>query len=444
MDEIEKKAAELKAQLKEEIAKEIKSEIDTLKADRDSLAKQIADLTGEGKGASKEVVELKQSIENIDKSLEKIQSEIKDFSEKKESRENFVANLEKVVYSEEFKKQVQEVIEKKRQSTSAFEVKTDPESILTTGYTGDVMRTMGTNQIWSASWLQNKFLAAMTNVTIPQDKNRAIYIDGTYFSNVGYVSEMTAITTGDGASVQEKYREIAKVGAKLTIASETITDFSVFVNWAKSEGLKAVLNDIDTKIYSGDGADGGAYTKHIYGLKTSYGSTAFSAVTAGLTTSITAPNLADLLLAMSTQIKIQSNEQYVGKVAYINPSNVAKLRALKNTNQDYINILPDNSFTVHGILINEYSKVGITEVLLVDPSTLMLYQKGSMEVEMERIASTDSYCMYMRWRGNVVVPTFARLGNVFVANIDTALAALTYATPTTVAPTTTAAPTTGS
>ena len=126
---------------------------------------------------------------------------------------------------------------------------------------------------------------ACTPVVIPQDKNRAMWFDGTYYSNVGYMTELTGITTGDGAALEEKYREIAKVGAKLPFSAEAVSDMSYFVNWAKNEGLRAVLNDIDTKIFEGDGADGASNTKHVYGISTQ-GATAFSAATAGLTAAI--------------------------------------------------------------------------------------------------------------------------------------------------------------
>ena len=46
--------------------------------------------------------------------------------------------------SDKFKGELQEVISKKRQSTSSFEVKDDPTSVITSGLTGDVTRNSNT------------------------------------------------------------------------------------------------------------------------------------------------------------------------------------------------------------------------------------------------------------------------------------------------------------
>ena len=37
---------------------------------------------------------------------------------------------------------------------------------------------------------------------------------------------------------------------------------------------------------------------------------------------------------------------------------------------------------------------------------------------------TDSFVLYLRWRGNFVVPANDKLGNIYVADIATAKAAL--------------------
>ena len=63
-------------------------------------------------------------------------------------------------------------------------------------------------------------------------------------------------------------------------------------------------------------------------------------------------------------------------------------------------------------------------MFLATSKTLQLHQKFGLETEVERVASTDSYVMYLRWKGQVVVPTTDKLANIFVSNITTAIASI--------------------
>jgi hypothetical protein len=56
-----------------------------------------------------------------------------------------------------------------------------------------------------------------------------------------------------------------------------------------------------------------------------------------------------------------------------------------------------------------------------------MYEKLGFEVEIERVASTDSYVMYLRWRGQFVVPSNKKKAVIYVDNIGTAIAAITGA-----------------
>ena len=233
-------------------ANELKAEFDTLKIEREELKSKIADLETklsavEAKNNDAEVVQLKADLDKVNESLNELNKKmVKQDVEVKATLED---SLRSVYDSPEFKSQLQEVMEGKRQSTKAFEVKTDPTSVILGGITGDVTRTYPFGGVKGSLYEPNKFLANMNVVTIPQDKNRALWYDGTYYSNVGYMTELTAITTGDGAAVEEKTREIAKVGAKLPFSSEVVSDASYFINWAKNKGVESVLNKIDELIW---------------------------------------------------------------------------------------------------------------------------------------------------------------------------------------------------
>lgn len=426
MDEIEKKAQELR---------------DEIKAANDKAAAlelKVTEMEGKENANQALLSEYKKGLEDLQTSLEDLNKELKTIKEKKVEIKNFGAAIQEVIESAEFKSQLDEMKNGTRARSKSFEIKTDPTSVVTAGLTGDVARTVSPTDIFAAGTISNKFLAVCAVRTIGQDKNMASWFDGTYYSNVGYVSELTALTTGDGAELAEKYREVAKVGAFLPFSSEAMSDMSYFVNWAKNEGVKALLSKVDDLIWQGAGQDS-VKPKEVYGIKTQ-GATAFNATTAGLALSISNANIADVIAAGIAQIKIQGNELYTPNYVFMHPSDVAKLRALKNTIADYLSILPNNVMTIHGLTILETARMTANQLLIVDSSTLQLHVKQGLEMEIERVASSDSWKMHLRWRGNLVVPTNAKLGNVYVSNITTAKAALDVATPTTtLAPTTTQA-----
>ena len=432
MDEIEKKATELREQIK---AGEDK--VTALEKENQELKTKVESLEKKGESASNEVVELKNSIKNIDESIAEMKKINEELGKKLETKtEDFFDNFKAVVESAEFKQDLKDVLEGKRARTKTFEVKLD-----TSNATVPVTRTT-VDGIHSASFYPNKFLANIGGVnTVAQDKNRAGWFDGSYTSNVGYVTEITAQTDADAATIEEKYRELAKVGAKLPFSAEAAADMSYFVNWAKNKGVQAVLNKVDDLLYSGEGNDS-TKPKEVYGIKTA-GSTAFNATTAGLSLAIANANIADLIRACSVQIEVGSNGQFIANAIFLSPANLAKLYMLKNSQADYINVLPGGTLQVYGIPIYSTTKIGATEMVVSDTRTLQLYQKGAMETEIERVASTDSYVMYLRWRGNLIVATEDKKGNIYVANITTAIAAINSGTTTTTSTSTTTTTTAG-
>ena len=432
MDELEKKAKEIQDGL--ELAKKADKEVTEVKSIVESVKTDV-------EGVKLGIEGVKGDIDKMQSSIEDIAKEVKNSKVIEVEKKNLKQKIAAILQSDEYKAQVAELKTKSGNArTKTFETKDDPTSVLTSGLTGDVTRTMA-GEIFTQGYEPNKFLANITPVLVPQNKNKAMWFDGAYFDNVGYVTELTALSTGDGATLEEKSRELAKVGAFLPYSEEVADDMDYFLNWAVNEGIESVLGKIDDLIYSGVGADGGAYTKNIYGIKTQ-GTTAFNATTAGLALAVSNATLADLVRAMQTQIRIQTNGKYSGNLLFAHPSLVTQMYLLKNTQADYINIMPNGALMIWGIPVAETTKVGATELVLVDTKTWKLHQKGSLELETERIASTDSYKLHLRWRGQVVVPTNAKLGNVYVANYVTSLAALNAVTPTTLAPTTTVAPTT--
>ena len=413
MTEIEKKAQELTDAIA--AANETKAAMEKLKASLEAKMEGMVDV--------EKVQELKTSIENIDKSIENLKASIDMIKESKQDGKTVEQRLEDILNSTEFKQAVSDTLNKKRSSSGVFEVK-----IATTDLTFPINRTATSTQIYGATPYVNRFLTSTGSaIVVPQDKSRASWFDGSYTSNVGYVEELTASATADAGTIVEKTRELAKIAAKMPYSAEMATDASYALNWFRTKGSQYLLNKVDELLFAGEGNDA-TKPKEIYGIKTQ-GSTAFNATTAGLATAIDNANIADLISAAMTQIKVGTNDQFAADRVFLHPSVVAKLRALKNTQADYLNILPNGAMLIHGLMIEETSKITASEMLVSDTRTWQLHQKRALELEVERVASTDSYVLYLRWKGQFIVPTNDKLGNIYVADIDTAITAITKPAP---------------
>lgn len=382
----------------------------------------------EMKEAAESNVETKSAIDNLDASIKDLSAKIAGLEkqiEVKESELGLYEQAEKILNSNEFKSAVKEVVSKKRQSSGVFEMK-----ISTSDVTNPVQRTNAAVGIYGAMPFANLFLGNTGSpFIIPEGKNRASWLEGSYTSNVGYVDELTAISTADAGSMTEKTREMAKVAAKMPYSAEMVEDTSMALNWFKTKAQQYILNKVDSELFAGDGDDTTA-PKHIYGIKVS-GSTAFNATTAGLNGKIDGANVVDVVTAAKTQIKISGKDQYMPNAIFMNPTTATLIKSEKNSQndavrrfQDGVVLLPNGQLQIDGLPVYETTKIGVAELLVADTNTWQLHQKRALELEVERVASTDSFVLYLRWRGNFVIPTSDKLGNIYVSDIATAKAAL--------------------
>ena len=128
MDEIEVKATELKSKLEAIDAKF--EEVKGLNEKLTELEEKVSAVVVKEDNA--EITEVKSNIEKLNETINEINKKmVKQDVEVKATLED---SLRSVYESAEFKSQLQEVVEGKRQSTKAFEVKTDPSSaIIVTG-----------------------------------------------------------------------------------------------------------------------------------------------------------------------------------------------------------------------------------------------------------------------------------------------------------------------
>ena len=400
MDELEKKAQEIENSIKKanDAAAEVKNELqETKKAMEDNNA------------------DIEKKFNNIDESLKEMKKAMEQKEEKKE--QTFEGAIKNVLESEEFKGNMDLVKERKLQGFT-MEVK-----LATSAMTGDVNRTQQNINIYGPSFAALSFFNRVPRYTVDADKNRIMYVDANFADATGYVGEGEEASGESSATAVEKYREVAKVHNKLSFTSEMVTDMSFFLNWAQNQARNAIISKVDTLMFEGDGVDGGAKAKHMYGIKGM--ATAFDAEKAGLKNKLVKPDIKALLLAMKAQIKKETNGAYIPNVVYMSEEGLVELTNLRDANGNQINF-PDFQKALGCELVSSPRLEG-GQILMADVNAIQLHEKRGLELEVERKAGNDSYVMYLRWRGNVVIPTEPAKAVVFVADADTAIGALAKA-----------------
>lgn len=361
-------------------------------------------------------------IDNLDQSTKQISAQLEKLNKSTEGK-----SLDKVLAetfaSDEFKNGLKDVVDGKRTSF-VQELKLDTSAV-----TGTVNLTMPNTQIEADAQRKLVLLGSIPSNVVPQDKNIILWPEGSFTDNTGYVAEGDAPATASAAALEEKTRKIAKIAAKLPFTRETSTDMSYFLNWAKNEAILAIRNKVDTELLSGLGADGSSSTdKKIYGLIGS--STAFSAATAGVSAAIPDAKIFDLINAIDAQIALSTNSAYAANLIIMHPSDFAKYKSMKDSNGALLFQANGGVYSYMGKTIRESAKLSSGQMVVLDTAALQMYEKLGFEVEIERVASTDSYVMYLRWRGQFVIPSNKKKAVIYVANIETAIAAITGASNT--------------
>ena len=403
----------------DEMEKELKDQLDAMQEEIKSLRDEKAALEQsiETKTDKASIEEVKASIANLDESINKLFEQMK---EKKASKATVSEAICRTIESNEFKQAVADVVDGKRVSAK-MEVK-----IATSDMTGSILRTIGDTEVNADAQGRLVFLGSIRRKDVPQDKSRVLWLEGSFTDNTNYVGEGSAVGSADAASVSEVTRGMAKIAAKLPFTREVSTDLSYFLNWARAEAIKAIQNKVDTEILSGSGADTNSSTqKLIYGI-IGQGSTPFSASSAGVAGAVANANFWNLIDAIDAQIAKGTNDAYFADTIYINPSDFAKYKNMVDANGrllfEYNN---GGIYTFLGKQVIRTNKMTAGTLLVADKSVFDLYEKLGFEIEIERVASTDSYVMYLRWRGQLVVPASKKKAVIYVSNIATAIAAIT-------------------
>lgn len=426
LEETQRKSLTTPKIMNEEEKKALEAEIKAAKDDLVKMKKEIETLSTKGDDGKvteieKKITEQNTLIDNLDKSIKDMNDKIEKGKTKK--AKTISAQISETIESEEFKEAVRKVTSGERER-ALIEVKIESSDV-----TGSILRSYGDAVVEADAQNKTLLVGRLQSNFVPQDKSVVIWPEGSFTDNTGYVEEGSAIDSADAAALTERSRKVSKIGAKLPFTRETSTDLSYFLNWAKNEAILAIRNKVDTELISGAGADTNETTKKkIYGI-IGQGSTAFNASTAGVSAAIPNADFVNLIDAIDAQIEIGTKGTYFANAIYMHPSDFAKYKNLKDKNGALLFSQNGGIFTFLGKTIYRSAKVSTGSLIVADEAAFKLYEKLGFEIEIERVASTDSYVMYLRWRGQLVVPANRKKAVIYVSNIATAIAAITGSAP---------------
>ena len=216
------------------------------------------------------------------------------------------------------------------------------------------------------------------------------------------------------ANITGKTRQFAKLASFIEVSQETTDWFNLIYQWARTTGIQRILKKADQLIWSGDGNDSTAKS-HVYGLKTQ-GNTAFTATGA----KYKAATVADVILDAIAQIKAKG---YVANTVFVPFALEAQIRGLKNASGNYLY----NQLTgmLGQVQVIPTVELGASELVVCDDTCVEIYERGNYELELERVAGKDGYNVWLRKAIQVKVPAAEKKGVVYVANVATAISAIT-------------------
>lgn len=270
----------------------------------------------------------------------------------------------------EFKSALSSNKSKNNQWSEIFELKASTADIVTP--------VMNTQMQPGVQWTRQRKLSVIPNMvqaSVGTDKNRIAYISGKYASAVNYINEGEANTKEDTVSATEKYRQLAKISAKMKVTTEMLEDTSYIANQLETQMREKSMLFLDREAYAGDGDDA---TKpyHIYGL---WGAaTDFSATKAGVAGAIETPHVGDLVGAIKLQGSVidatdetkKDDGGYTIDTVLINPVDAMKWRHTKTKDGNYVLTTLTDGSQVMGVFVWK-------RVLLPIPTPCLRWKAGS-------------------------------------------------------------------
>lgn len=365
-----------------EFANQHNEMIDALEAKSLSIEqlekKMLALEAVEVKSYDKEVLELKNALLTLETEIAK----------KAAIRTNEVKSLEQVIVDEIKALGVNSVAELKeylaKNGTQTLEIKAI--TALTSGANTDTIgRTNLDNVVRWTPTIADAFLPYLRTVAEASNKSKFGYVEGSYIGNASYVGEGAGNANSDSASASATLADYAKVQSVLSVNTEVYEDIPDFAAGLVSQMQISIRKFVDDELLSGDGA-APAGVQHISGLATY--ATAF--VPADFAETVYKPNIANLMSAVKTKVKIAGKGKYAVNIAFINPMDLFKLENEKDTTGQPIVL--KNAFgmpTIGGIVVVDTDKVLENTMYAMDINVAELRTKRAMQLKMGQILTDD-------------------------------------------------------
>ena len=388
-----------------------------IKAMRESIEKAVSEKYAADIKAAQDAVnamkttveEQKTSIDNLDQTINDQQETIKALEEKVKAKAaaTFFGALRMAMEGK--RDEIKGLLAKNDGSLKLeFKVDTTTADILNIAYNVPVDTSI--NEV-----------RAMPNVfyeTLAKDNVSAMqfnWLEGEYTHATGYVDELQV--PGDSkAAVTEKTRKFGKIAAHLLVSSEVSDFFEEVYNWARNTAQAKIIQFADREILNGIGADGGANTKKVYGLK-SYASD-FTATGAKYKNA----TIADVILDAQMQA---ASHGFSLTQAYVSYADFANLRGLKNANGNYL--YNEVTGILGGLRILPTVRLNAGEMMLIDSSAVRIKERPVWELEIVRNSAKDGWDVYVRKALQVLIKSNDTDGVIWVEDVADAIEAITEA-----------------
>ena len=400
-----------------------------IKAMRESIEKAAAEKAAAEvkaaqdalKAAQEKIDAQEKNIDNLDKSMKALQATADDL--KKQLKEKAIVGFKAEMRSvlEEHKDEIQKMFDSK---AKAFDITLELKTVYDIG-TGST--TINPNNflgvgvdptIHAARPAANVFIEAFG--IKPRTANKLGWIEASSQNGADYVAELAQNTNKSDVSFVEKSRKFGKIAHTMRISTEFSDWFEQLYDYCVNEGTRMILAKLDTEIWQGLGNDTanagtGASPDKIYGIK-NY-ATAFSALGA-----YEDANVADVAFDAAMQIAkkgFNANAVFVPWAVY------AKLFNLKD--KDGNRLFNQATQMLGGMRVYPTTKLAATsggEMLVADTGCAEVFAGNSFELEFIRNGAYDAYDVYYRRAAQVKITTPGAYGLIYVAALDTAVAAI--------------------
>jgi len=388
------------------------------KAASEKVQAEVAEKVKELKAAQEKIEAQEKSIDNLDKSLVGQQKIIDEMKAQLADRsiKTFAQDLRAKL--EEKKADLQKMFDEKVKAfditlefKTVYDISTGSHTINPNNFLGLAVDPT----IHAARPAANVFLEAFG--IRPRTANKLAWIESSEQNGADYVTELAQNTNKSDVSFTEKTRKFGKLAHTMRISTEFTDWFEQLYNYCLNEGQRMILAKLDSEAYAGLGNDTpdagtGASPDKIYGIK--HYATAFSALG-----SYPQANIADVIYDAMMQI---AKKGFHASAVFVTWAEYAILMNLKDKNG---NALFDRANQmVMGLRVYPTAVLAADEILVADTGCAEIYAGNSFELEFIRNGVYDAYDVYFRRAAQVKITTPGAYGLVYVADVDTAIAAI--------------------